>query len=107
MAEQLRLGFDRVDPIEVVSDDGRWDYRRGMPERSGLAAYTHLLRWHGDPPETKARGAEARAEGGRLPGASKRAGGTVDLTIAWACEEGAVFWTLSRFIEWDDGRAAA
>jgi hypothetical protein len=31
-----------------------------------------------------------------------------DLTLSWACEEGAVFWTLSRFIEWDDeGRAAA
>lgn len=148
MGEQLLIAWP---------DDDRWVYRRGMPDRSGLAAYLHLVRWRHDPPETVARGAAARETGERAPGAAKRAGGTVDEaraaierlladaeprtfhciavqvaglaadvvtgspleaalwamaadgTLAWACEEGCVFWTLARCVEWSDeeGMAAA
>lgn len=66
-----------AEQLEITFPDDRWDYHRGLPDRAGPAAYTHLLRWHGDPPETLARGAQARAEGVRAVGASKRAGGSV------------------------------
>lgn len=149
MGEQLALAWD-------APTDDRWTYRRGMPDRSGLAAYLHLVRWRHDPPETVARGAAARASGLRAPGAAKRTGGTVeearsaiaalladreprtfhciavqlagvaadalegspleralwamcaDGTLAWACEDGCVFWTLAELVEWGEpGRAAA
>lgn len=128
--------------------DRRWTYHRGMPDRSGLADFTHLIRWKHDPEETVARGAKAREAGLRAPGSAKRAGGSVpearaaiekllsdgeprtfhciavqlvgldasavvgsplelalwdlvkDETLAWACEEDVVFWTLARFVDW-------
>lgn len=144
MGEQLAIAW--------APDEGpaRWTYHRGMPERSGGAAYLHLVRWRHDPPETVARGAAARSGGARAPGSSKRAGGTVDAaraaiaalledgeprtfnciavqlvgltadavtdsplevalwamvedgTVAWACEDGCVFWTLARCVVWED-----
>jgi hypothetical protein len=39
-----------------------WDYHFGVPDRSGLAQYTHLIRHETDPEETLARGS---AEDGR------------------------------------------
>lgn len=46
----------------------------GLPDRSGVGRYTHLIRALGDPDETRARGAKARHEGAREPGWAKRAG---------------------------------
>lgn len=61
--------------LELALPD--WTYHRGMPDRTGAARYTHLIRWRFDPRETMARGKGARDAGLRLPGAAKRAGGTV------------------------------
>lgn len=33
-----------------------WQYHTGLPDRSGLAKYTHLIMWAGDPEETLGRG---------------------------------------------------
>jgi hypothetical protein len=68
--EQLALVFDAPAPERVT-------YCRGLPDRSGTAHYTHLIRSPHDPPETKARGAKARETGDREIGYAKRLG-TVD-----------------------------
>lgn len=44
---------------QLTLADVRWDYCRGMPDRSGLARFTHLIRAPGyDPPDTTPRGFE-------------------------------------------------
>ena len=53
-----QLAFDFTPPLS----DERWTYYFGLPDRSGAAQYTHLIRWHGDPPETVARGGASRAD---------------------------------------------
>lgn len=52
--KQLALGFF------MASRETRWEYRRGMPDRSGLASFTHLIRWRGDGAETMDRGSGKR-----------------------------------------------
>ncbi len=129
-----------------------WTYYFGLPDRSGMAAYTHLIRWVGDPPETKARGSEVvdgvrRARRGAgwqnrigtpeewapridelLADGEPRTfnaicvqlvGTTADVMVdtaidvalwalvernrvAWACEEGAVFFLRADFVELDE-----
>lgn len=67
---QLALDFT----APVVRDDALWTYHRGLPDRTGMAAYLHLVRGPHDPRETKARGAAARAAGERKPSWQKRMG---------------------------------
>lgn len=63
---------------DAVADALRpWTYYFGLPDRSGAARYTHLVRWNGDPPETKARGGGLRPAGWQ-----KRLGGAEE----WAAE---------------------
>lgn len=71
MTAQLDLGF------AGSSRDDQWTYHCGLPDRSGIAQYTHMIQWGWDPPETRARGAEAREDGARDAGWQKRAA-TVD-----------------------------
>ncbi len=47
-------------PFAGASRESRWTYRCGTPDRSGLARYTHLIRWGWDTDETMARGAGKR-----------------------------------------------
>lgn len=63
--EQLELAY-HAPPPEVAPDErGTWTYRRGMPDRAGVAKYLHLVMWKHDPKESRARGAEARKTGAR------------------------------------------
>lgn len=39
-----------------------WDYHTGLPDRSGMAKYTHLIMWEGDPEETLGRGKHGRED---------------------------------------------
>jgi hypothetical protein len=126
-----------------------WTYHFGAPDRSGIYAYAHLIRWRHDPAETKGRGfTTENGERVALRGAAwqKRIGtpeewapriealfddgeprtfnaicvhligATADVLVdsaidvalwslverervAWACEEGAVFFLRADFIE--------
>jgi hypothetical protein len=55
---QLALAFD---PTPAIQPDTV--FYLGLPDRSGIAAYTHLIRGPLDPEETKARGGGKRAAG--------------------------------------------
>lgn len=50
---QLALSFE-------TAPTGSWTYLCGMPDRSGMSRFTHLIRWSGDSEETMARGAGNR-----------------------------------------------
>lgn len=46
--------------LAVKGREMPWTYQRGMPDRSGLAQFTHLIMWKHDPKETMGRGAGKR-----------------------------------------------
>jgi hypothetical protein len=125
-----------------------WTYHFGAPDRQA-APFAHLIRWRGDPPETKARGSvveggerrarrsagwetrigtpeewapriDALLEDGQPRTFNRIAveliGATADVMydsaldvalwslvererVAWACEEGAVFFVCADFVE--------
>lgn len=47
---------------ELEAETPTWQYHAGLPARDGLAKYTHLIRWGGDPKETMGRGREGRKD---------------------------------------------
>lgn len=67
MSSQIAL-FAPKQPSQIALFASRWPwtYHRGLPDRSGLSRYTHLIRSKYDPEETMARGRLKYDEAGNV-----------------------------------------
>ena len=92
LSTQLDL-FAALEAAPVAdAEPPTWTYHYGLPDRSGAAQYTHIIRWRHDPKETRGRGfSEGRA---------KRPRGT-----GWIAKEGdAEHWAARILDLLSDGR---